>query len=529
METTCCPAYTIRLKANEFVPSKEQLRVSRRIQRYLDGTLEGKKQDEIVQKTNTSQGCTYPGFPNSSAAASIGRKDEEKSPEEQFMHILSEQIDNAVQLCIECRDLPRDPQLPRALVKKVSQNKRKRLVDGSEDLLYTSNISFHVAANLKREKSAENNFHEPESLKKKFEEQGFSIELSAEIIAERIVHSWEQLVEHPGWSARACNGHINFYSVTKKTSLDRDNQSDTSKKSPHQYESKGHNKVSEQSKVKLRKLEIKLKRSSFDPEEFALYRKYQLQVHNDTPDHVTRNSYVRFLVESPLVFVPPTGDGTVPPSGFGSFHQQYVIDGQLVAVGVVDILPKCLSSKYLFWDPDFAFLSLGKFSALQEIEWLKENQRFCPSLHCYYLGYYIHSCRKMRYKASYRPSELLCPLRYKWVSFEIVKPMLDRKKYVVLSDFSKCENGESSVLQESENLIEPQHDDLVQGDSNDILVGGDEEMVYPDSESYDEDLFPVVNDTEHVDVGEVLIGLKGFRCRFKVCRPRSVLLLGTMN
>lgn len=33
MERTCCPSYTIRLKACDFVPSKEQVRVSRRMQR----------------------------------------------------------------------------------------------------------------------------------------------------------------------------------------------------------------------------------------------------------------------------------------------------------------------------------------------------------------------------------------------------------------------------------------------------------------------------------------------------------------
>jgi len=33
METTCCPAYTIRLRAKDFIPSKEQRRVSRRMQR----------------------------------------------------------------------------------------------------------------------------------------------------------------------------------------------------------------------------------------------------------------------------------------------------------------------------------------------------------------------------------------------------------------------------------------------------------------------------------------------------------------
>ena len=117
-------------------------------------------------------------------------------------------------------------------------------------------------------------------------------------------------------------------------------------------------KSSEQPLAKKRRLEIRLKRSSFDPEEFALYKKYQIKVHDDAPDHVSEGSYRRFLVNTPLVFVPPTDDGTVPPCGFGSFHQQYVIDGRLVAVGVIDILPRCLSSKYLFWDPDFAFLSL---------------------------------------------------------------------------------------------------------------------------------------------------------------------------
>lgn len=32
-----------------------------------------------------------------------------------------------------------------------------------------------------------------------------------------------------------------------------------------------------------------------------------------------------------------------------------------------------------------------------------------PSLKYYYMGYYIHTCPKMRYKADYTPSELLCP------------------------------------------------------------------------------------------------------------------------
>lgn len=62
----------------------------------------------------------------------------------------------------------------------------------------------------------------------------------------------------------------------------------------------------------------------------------------------------------------------------------------LVAVGVIDVLPRCLSSKYFFWDPDLAHLSLGKVSAMKEIHWVLEASKTCPSLKYYYMGYYIH-------------------------------------------------------------------------------------------------------------------------------------------
>ena len=38
MKRTCCPSYTIRLKADEFKPSKEQLRVLKKIQRFCHRT-----------------------------------------------------------------------------------------------------------------------------------------------------------------------------------------------------------------------------------------------------------------------------------------------------------------------------------------------------------------------------------------------------------------------------------------------------------------------------------------------------------
>ena len=132
---------------------------------------------------------------------------------------------------------------------------------------------------------------------------------------------------------------------------------------------------------------------------------------------VTPESYKRFLVESPLLAEGPGEDPGAPECGYGSFHQKYRLNGKLIAVGVVDILPRSLSSVYLFWDPDYSHLSLGKLSALQEIEWVRQSAaRSWPSgntaavrLRYYYLGFFISTCKKMRYKAEYGPSDLLCP------------------------------------------------------------------------------------------------------------------------
>lgn len=65
-----------------------------------------------------------------------------------------------------------------------------------------------------------------------------------------------------------------------------------------------------------------------------------------------------------------------------------IVDGKLIAVGVLDILPKCLSSVYLFYDPDYAHLALGKVSALREIALVLQLQRKAGFHECqwYYLG-----------------------------------------------------------------------------------------------------------------------------------------------
>ena len=186
--------------------------------------------------------------------------------------------------------------------------------------------------------------------------------------------------------------------------------------------------------------------ASFIEEEFELYRKYQMRIHDEPSERITPSRYGRFLVDSPLV----QEESNASPLRMGCFHVQYRIDGRLIAVGVVDVLPRSLCSAYFFWDPDFAPLSLGKVSALMEIEWVKSASTLFPTLKYYSIGYYVHSCAKIQYKGDYRPTELLCPETYLWVRVtDDIRQRLRQQAYLVLSKIPGAEWEENVVLIES--------------------------------------------------------------------------------
>ncbi|XP_020308938.1 arginyl-tRNA--protein transferase 1-like [Oncorhynchus kisutch] len=135
-----------------------------------------------------------------------------------------------------------------------------------------------------------------------------------------------------------------------------------------------------------------------------------------------------------------------PEVGHSSFHQQYWLDGRIVAVGVVDILPTCVSSVYLYYHPDFASLSLGSYSALKEVTFTGHLQKVSPKLCYYYLSFYIHSCPKMRYKGQYQPSDLLCPETYVFVPIESCIPSLEKTHYTRFNQEPDAGNEHSSLL-----------------------------------------------------------------------------------
>eukprot|EP00127_Corallochytrium_limacisporum_P005125 Clim_evm31s199 gene=Clim_evmTU31s199 len=192
-----------------------------------------------------------------------------------------------------------------------------------------------------------------------------------------------------------------------------------------EYVSKRHVNLAMKGKAKT--LTLELAPATFRDDDYALYKKYQMAIHGEDESEISKHSYTNFLVASPLVDV--SSDETWNTVGYGTFHQRYLLDGKLIALAILDILPRCVSSVYFIYDPDYGQLSLGTFSALQEIHLTRTLRQTYAPLKFYYLGYYIHSCPKMRYKGQYKPSELLCPATYQWMYLHEAAKLLEKSKY----------------------------------------------------------------------------------------------------
>jgi arginine-tRNA-protein transferase len=134
-------------------------------------------------------------------------------------------------------------------------------------------------------------------------------------------------------------------------------------------------------------LEVRTGRPRFTTEKFLLYSEYVRHRHDrDAADDP--GDLHRFLYSSPV----------------RSLEMEYRLGGRLVAVGMVDVASAGLSAVYFFFDPAESRRSLGIFGGLCEIA--ECARRGLPH---WYLGYYIPACRKMNYKAQFRPFELLGP------------------------------------------------------------------------------------------------------------------------
>jgi len=84
-----------------------------------------------------------------------------------------------------------------------------------------------------------------------------------------------------------------------------------------------------------------------------------------------------------------------------ALQSEYYIEGELAAVGFIDMSSEAMSSVYFFYKTKFRGYSLGTFSVLRESEFaLSLGKKF------YYLGYYISENHSMQYKNQFKPYQL---------------------------------------------------------------------------------------------------------------------------
>jgi arginine-tRNA-protein transferase len=110
----------------------------------------------------------------------------------------------------------------------------------------------------------------------------------------------------------------------------------------------------------------------------------------------------------------------------------------LVAVGVLDLLPECVSAVYFLYDESIHDWSPGKLGALREIALAIEG-----GYRWWYPGFYIHTCPKMRYKMDYSPQQILNPDSMEWV--EVSEEVLARFDSHGYLHFEKTGNNQAAV------------------------------------------------------------------------------------
>lgn len=101
----------------------------------------------------------------------------------------------------------------------------------------------------------------------------------------------------------------------------------------------------------------------------------------------------------------------------------------------------------MIYHSDFEKWSFGKLSAMREAALTLEG-----GYDYYYMGFYIHSCAKMRYKGQYSPSYILDPETYGWNPLDgELRQLLDTKAFVSLSRERRLKEAHAGSHSKSEH------------------------------------------------------------------------------
>lgn len=139
-------------------------------------------------------------------------------------------------------------------------------------------------------------------------------------------------------------------------------------------------------RARNRDVSVEVARPTPTEEKYRLYARYLGGRHPDGQMEGSADEFHSFLYTSTVRTV----------------EILYRAGGRLLGVGIADVEPTAMSAAYCYFDPGEAARSIGVLNVLSMIEECRRSG--VPHL---YLGYYVRDCRKMSYKAAYRPCEVL--------------------------------------------------------------------------------------------------------------------------
>ena len=429
-EKSCCKIYQPRVNINNFKISKEQKKVMKKFRKYLSGEYEQNKFNKLYNNINDNY---------------IKEKEKEKPKEEDeiqnkidaklreyimstnFLNILNKYLKNEDDINLIYEKL---------IYTKIRKNNNKKFnYDYSCDLIF---IIKHVLISLKKKNEINensintNNINDKEAYDENYEYKNFINEIYNDIN-----NFYKSDNNYEDISFNEKTGHINF-KMKNKNIITQEIKKQEIKE--HKKENKTNlNQINIQKEKEKYNLEyfkeivtepeiylplkhiytieltdkIELERTE---ERYLLYQKYQLAVHKET---TTVESYNNFIGVSPIINryinLPPdlntkTRHPELYPKHYGMHNLIHRIDGKIIAVTVIDILPNYFESLYCYYDPDFSFLDLGVVTAIREIEYAKSVQELINKNLTYYtMGEMSLSVKKLQYKSNYSPMEIMDP------------------------------------------------------------------------------------------------------------------------
>ena len=443
-EKCCCKLYQPRVDINKFEISKEQKKVMKRFRKYLSGEYEQNKINNMINKVN-----------NINMVNKNNEKEKEEDPiQNRINYLLKEYLFSANFFNILNKYMQNGDDINEIFQKlanaKVRKNNNKKF-----DYHYSCDFIFiikNVVISLRKrneinikdininkdKKNKKNNINNKIQIEQNKEYQIFINELFNDFMAYYKPNPEKEII-----SFNTSTGHINFKindinlinTINTKNNINpktkENNKMDKikvklnpnikePKKEKHKYIFDYFQEIVQEPEIfyPLKHnytLELTDKISlSINDERYLLYYKYEQAVHKEIS---TVSGYNNFIGTSPLIkkrikkpqdFYLKTKHPELYPDFYGTYNLIHRLDGKIIAVTVIDILPNYLNSLYCYYDPDFSFLDLGVYTAIREIEYAKSFNELIDKNFIYYsMGEMSHSVSKLRYKGNYFPTEIM--------------------------------------------------------------------------------------------------------------------------